>query len=153
MPAPSDPLVRLLGVIQSGLSLYLADSGIGTYPGADEARDALAELASDQRRIVARAGEVLVDREQVPPRPHYPLAFTAVHDLDLAALLARVLGDLRRQAPALEAIAAAAGDDAAAATLAREAEAASRRHAATLEQIAVRLRAGLGRPTAAAAQV
>jgi hypothetical protein len=149
MPAPSDPLVRLLGVLQSGLSLYLADSGIGSYPGADEVRDALAELAADQRRIVERTSEVLVDREQVPPRPHYPLAFTAVHDLDLATLLTRVLGDLRRQVPALEAIVGSAGDDAAATTLAGEAEALSRRHAATLEQLAVRLRAGLGRQPAA----
>jgi len=85
-----------------------------------------------------------------PPRPHYPLAFTAVHDLDLAALLARVLGDLHRQVPVLETIAAAAGEDAAATALASEAVASSRRHATTLEQIAVRLRAGLGRQATAA---
>jgi hypothetical protein len=87
MPA-TDPLVRLLGVIQPALSLYLADSGLGSYPGGADIRSALAELAADQRRLLERGGEVLVDREQVPPRPHYPLSYTAVHDLDLDALLA-----------------------------------------------------------------
>ena len=149
MPA-TDPLVRLLGVIQPALSLYLADSGLGSYPGGADIRSALAELAADQRRLLERGGEVLVDREQVPPRPHYPLSYTAVHDLDLDALLARVLDGLRRQLPTLEAIGAEAGTDTAAADLARAAVETTRRHVASLEQLAVRLRAGLGRSAAAA---
>jgi hypothetical protein len=148
MPS-ADPLVRLLGVIQPGLSLYLADSGLLSYPGVGEIRTALAELAADQRRIIERATEVLVEREQVPPRSHYPLAFTAVHDLDLEALGARVLEGLRRQLPALEAIAGISADDDAAAGLSHQAVEATRRHVATLEQLAVRLRAGLGRQAAA----
>jgi hypothetical protein len=148
MPA-TDPLVRLLGVIQPALSLYLADSGLGSYPGGADIRSALAELAADQRRLLERGGEVLVDREQVPPRPHYPLSYTAVHDLDLDALLARVLDDLRRRLPALEAIAGTAGDDAAAVDLVRETTEATRRHLTNLEGLAARQRAGLGQGAAA----
>ena len=149
MPA-RDALSRLLTVIRPGLSLYLADSGLDSYPGADSIRTALAELAAEQRRILERAGEVLVEREQIVPRSHYPLAYTAVHDLDLDALLARVLDGLRRQLPTLEAIGAEAGTDTAAADLARAAVETTRRHVASLEQLAVRLRAGLGRSAAAA---
>lgn len=150
MSASSDPLLRLLRVIQPALSLYLADSGLVSYPGAEAVRAAIGELAAHQRSIVERAGEVLIEREQVPPRSHYPLSFTAVHDLDLDALLARVLDGLRRQLPVLETIAAGCGDDAAAAALASEAEQATRRHVTTLEKLAARLRAGLGRQPAAA---
>ena len=145
----ADPLSRLVAVLESSLAMYLSDSGISSYPGPEELRQALADLAGDFRGVIERAGAILQDREVPPPRTAYPLSFTACHDLDLTAMLPRVVESLRRQVPEFTAIAAAA-DDAAAADLAGEARAATERHVARLEQLAAKLRAGLsGRPVVA----
>jgi len=143
----TDPLVRLLGVLEPSLLMYLSDSGIWSYPGDEAIKLALADVVGDQRNLIERAGVVLEERDVSTPRVAYPLAFTAGHDLDLRYLLPRVIEGLRRQLPALEQIAATATADATAAGLAREALAATGRHIGILEELQVRLRAGLsGRP-------
>jgi hypothetical protein len=123
--------------------MYISDSGIWSYPGAEDIKLALADLVGDQRNIIDRAGAILAGREVAAPRPAYPLSFTAGHDLDLRYLLSLVIEGLRSQLPQLEAIAGSAGDDVSAAELAREAAETNRHHIDALEQLAVRLRAGL----------
>jgi len=135
-PAPPDPLSRLVTTLESSLPMYLADSGLQTYPGDPEIRGAVADFVADARGILARAVPILDARETPLPRPAYPLSYTALHDLDLAHLLPRLSLDLRRRAEACAAI--AAGSDATAAELGGEAEAIVRRHAATLERLAGR---------------
>ena len=61
MPSP-DPLSRLLDVLRPSLVMYLSDSGIWSYPGDEEIKLALADLVSDQRSMVERAGVLLEDR-------------------------------------------------------------------------------------------
>jgi hypothetical protein len=134
---PTDLLFRLVSTLDSSLVMYLADSGIGSYPGPEEVRQAVADLARGQREVVARATELLDDREIAPPRSEYPLSFTALHDVDLRHLLPRLLAGLGRQAAACDAIAReASGIDAAAATLAAAAAASTRQHADRLGQLA-----------------
>lgn len=134
--ASADPLVRLLAALQASPLLYLADSGIDSYPGAEPLRRALAGAAADQRRVIERAEAVLAEREVAPPRTAYPLAYTAWHDLTLEHLVPRVVAGLRGQLPELEAVAAGAADDATAAGLAAEAGHAARRHVEALERLA-----------------
>lgn len=142
MPA-LDPLSRLVTALESSLTMYLSASGISTYPGPEELREALADLTSEHRSLIERAGTILQEREVPPPRPTYPLSFTALHDLDLTAMLPRLVDSLRRQLPEFAAVAAAAGDDATAADLAAEATSSTQRHLDLLDQLAARLRAGL----------
>lgn len=149
MPVTSDRLSHLLGVLQPSLAMYLADSGIGTYPGADEIRRALSELVADQRNVMDRAALILEEREVAVPKNGYPISFSAWHDVDLGYVLPRVITGLEAQWPALERLAAAT-DDAAAAGLAAEVLKSGRRHVESLRQIATKLKAGLSaRPSSA----
>lgn len=133
----SAALVRLVTTLESSLPMYLAASGIQTYPGADALRTALVRLVEEQKHIVGQAATVLDEREIASPRPFYPLAYTALHDIELRHLLPRLIAELRRQAEACDAIAGeAAGSDASAATLARDAAAVTRRHLRLLDELA-----------------
>jgi hypothetical protein len=137
MPS-NDPLSRLLAVLQPSLAMYLADSGIWSYPGPEATKLALADLVGDHRSLIERAGASLEDRGVVPPSPVYPIAFTGCHDVDMQALVPRVLEGLRAQIVALDALHASAGDDDLAAELAREAKASSEHHLDALAQAARR---------------
>ena len=142
----SNPLVRLVETIESSPAMYLADSGIASYPGAAEFRSALAALVSEQKDVLTRAATIIEQREQPLPQAPFPIAFTAWHDVDLRYLVSRVIESLKRQAVDFAAL-AAQGGDAAATELAGRAQEIARRHADALEQLAVRLRAGLaGQP-------
>lgn len=135
--ASSAALVRLVNTLESSLPMYLAASGIQTYPGAEEIRASVMRLVAEQKRIAGEALTVLDEREVAPPRPFYPLSYTALHDLELQHLLPRLVSDLRRQAEACDGIAAAAeGTDAAAATLAAEAATVTRHHLDLLDRLA-----------------
>lgn len=148
--AVADPLCRLVSLVQPSLLMYLADSGIWSYPGPEALKLALADAVDDLRSVVGRASMLLQDREvAVPPKAAYPLAFTALHDLDLATLLPRVIDGLRRQLADLEALAGPAGSDAAAADLVADATRSTRQHLDALEQLAAKLKAGLAGTVAA----
>jgi hypothetical protein len=142
MPA-SAPLRRLVATLDSSLAMYIADSGIWSYPGPEEIKLALADLVGDHRSLLDRAGTVLAEREVAAPRTAYPLSFTALHDLDLKNLLPRVIQGLEAQAAACESVAAVAGDDTTAVELAREAVQTNRRHGDQLRQLLAKSRAGL----------
>jgi hypothetical protein len=151
------PICRLITGIQPSLLMYIADSGIWSYPGEESIKLAFADAVDDLRGIVDRAGSILREREVVPPvRPAYPLSFTGLHDVDLGSLLPRVIRDLRRQLAEIDALAGPAGTDAAAADLVTDAKQSIRQHLDVLEQLSSKLRAGLSGgsgsgPTATAA--
>ena len=138
-----DPLRRLAAALESSLAMYVADSGIWSYPGPEEIKLALADLVGDHKSLLDRAGTVLADREVAAPRTAYPLSFTAGHDLDLRFLLPRIIAGLDAQARVCDEVAAAGGDDATAAQLAREIVETNRRHADQLRQLVAKSRAGL----------
>lgn len=137
-----EPLVQLLEVLQSSLAMYLADSGLSTYPGQPEIRLALADLTSDHRNLVDRGAIVLEERQIQVPKSVYPLSYTGLHDVDLRHVVPRIVAELRRQAGAFERL-AADPFDAMTAELAADALRSTRQHIDVLEQIATRLRAGL----------
>jgi len=117
--------------------MYVSDAGIWTYPGAEEIKLALAALADDHRSLIDRAGAALEDRGLEVPRHPYPIQFTATHDLDLRALLPRVITGLKAQIAALEKTAVSA-DDSEAADLVGEAITSIRTHLDVLNQLVAR---------------
>jgi len=137
MPS-TEQLLRLLAVLQPSLAMYLADSGIWSYPGKESAKLALADLVDDHRSLIERAGSALEDRGVVPTAPAYPIAFTGCHDVDIQALVPRVLEGLRRQVHDLDAILEAGRSDDAASELVRQAKASSEHHLDALAQAAGR---------------
>ena len=142
MPAPADKLVELLRVMQPSLAMYLADSGIWSYPGPEEIRLALADLVGDQRNVMDRAALILEEREVAVPKNAYPISFSAWHDVDLRHVLPKIVAGLERQQPELERLAGSA-DDAAAAGLAAEALKSTRQHVDVFKTITAKLQAGL----------
>jgi hypothetical protein len=135
MPS-SDPLCRLLNVLQPSLSMYLADSGIWSYPGKESIKLALADLVGDHRSLVERAAVAIEDRGIAVPSVAYPIGFTGCHDVDMRSLLPRVVAGLRGQVSAIDAIIASTADDGLAAELAREAKATTLSHIDVLDQVA-----------------
>lgn len=145
--AASDPLARLVSTLESSPAMYLADSGLASYPGAPEIRAAIESLVAEQKDVLSRAANLIADREQLLPQGAFPIAYTAWHDVDLRHLAARVIESLKRQVADFTVLAGAAGD-AAGSDLAGRAQEIARRHAETLEGLLVRLRAGLAGQTA-----
>jgi len=148
---PSDPLVRLLSVLQPSLQMYLADSGIWSYPGDEELKLALADVVGDQRSLVERAAVALEHRGVTVSPPAYPITFTSCHDVDIRSLVPRVIEGLKDQLAACDAIVESTGDDpdgVFAKGLVREARATSQRHLDVLRQVAdaERLRRAAHRP-------
>lgn len=135
MPS-SDPLCRLLDVLQPSLVMYLADSGIWSYPGKESIKLALADLVGDHRSLVERAALVIEDRGIAVPTVAYPIGFTGCHDVDMRSLLPRVVAGLRGQVTAIDAIIASTGDDGVAAELAQESKTSTLSHIGALEQVA-----------------
>jgi hypothetical protein len=147
MPA-ADRLVELLRVLQPSLAMYVAESGIWSYPGPEEIRLAVADLVGDQRNVMDRAALILEEREVAVPKNAYPISFSGWHDVDLRHVLPRIVAGLERQQPELERI-AATPDDAAAAGLAAEALKSTRQHIEVFKTIAAKLQAGLSAKPAA----
>lgn len=140
--ASSDPLARLVATLESSPAMYLADSGLASYPGAPEIRAAIESLVAEQKDVLSRAANLIADREQPLPQGAFPIAFTAWHDVDLRHLAARVVESLKRQAGDFATL-AGAGGDASASDLAGRSQEIARRYAEKLEGLLVRLRAGL----------
>jgi len=147
--ASPDPLSSLLDVLQPSLAMYLSDSGIWTYPGAEDLKLALADLVSDHRSLVERAAVAVGQRGLVPPPTAFPIHFTGCHDTDLLALVPRVVEGLRKQVERLDSILAATAHDGEAHELTREAKESSLAHLAALEQVvaAERARQRAARPS------
>jgi hypothetical protein len=143
MNTPIAPLPRLVSLLGSSLAMYVSDAGIWTFPGAEEIKLALADLADDQRSLIERAGAVLEDRGVEVPRHPYPIQFTATHDLDVRSLLPRIVAGLDAQAAELERL-AAAGGDADEADLVGEALTSTRAHLNDLRQLLARPRIAAG---------
>ena len=135
MPS-SDPLCRLLDVLQPSLAMYLADSGIWSYPGKESIKFALADLVGDHRSLVERAAVAIEDRGIAVPSVAYPIGFTGCHDVDMRSLLPRVVAGLRGQVSAIDAIMASTADDGVATELAQESKATTLSHIDVLEQVA-----------------
>lgn len=137
MNTPIASLPRLVSLLGSSLAMYVADAGIWTFPGAEEIKLALADLADDQRSLIERAGAALEDRGVEVPRHPYPIQFTATHDLDVRSLLPRIIAGLEAQAAELDWL-AASGGDADDAGLVEEALTSSRAHLNDLRQLLAR---------------
>jgi len=116
--------------------MYLADSGIWSYPGKESIKLALADLVGDHRSLVERAAGVIEDRGVAVPSVAYPIGFTGCHDVDMRSLLPRVVASLRGQVSAIDAIIASTADDGVAAELAQESKATTLSHIDVLEQVA-----------------
>jgi len=136
----SSPLASLVESLASSLHAFLAAARVWTFPGAESIKLALVDLAADERSIRDRASLILEERGETVPQPEFPIAFTALHDVELASLLPRILDGLRRQVATCDRLLEAGGDEASM-DLVRQAREAAIQHGDVLEGEARALRA------------
>ena len=130
-------LADLVDTLGSSLHSYLAAAGVWSFPGDEAIKLAIVDLVDDQRSLADRAGRLLEERGETPPSPVFPIRYTATHDVDLGAMLPRVLDGLRRQIGHLQRLVDAGGAPGEI-ELVLEAREASLQHADVLEELARR---------------
>lgn len=130
-------LAEIIDTLGSSLHSYLVAAGVWTFHGDDVIKLALVDLVEDQRSIADRAGRLLEEHGETVPRPVYPIRYTATHDVDLVAMLPRVLNGLRRQIAQFDRLVDAGGPPGEI-DLVREARETSLQHADQFEEIARR---------------
>ena len=140
MPS-SDTLLRLFQLLNSSLAMYIADSGIWSYPGNEAIKLAIADLVGDQKNSIERMAVILEERDLPLPGHSYPLRFASIHDLEMRSLLPRIIACLHRQLAAIDGLLATGCRDQAACQLAEEACSSMRRHSELLAQLLARLAA------------
>ncbi len=128
-------LADLVSTLGSSLHSYLAAAGVWSFPGDEAIKLALVDLVDDQRSLSDRAGRLLEERGETPPSPVFPIRYTATHDVDLGAMLPRVLDGLRRQIGHLQRLVDAGGAPGEI-ELVLEAREALLQHADVLEELA-----------------
>ncbi|RLS35423.1 MAG: hypothetical protein DWH79_02145 [Planctomycetota bacterium] len=126
-------LASLIESLGSSLHSYLAAAGLWTFPGEEQIKLAIVDLVEDQRSISNRAGLLLEQRGAVVPRPAYPIRYTATHDIELGAMLPRILSGLRRQVAECDRLIDAEADPAAI-DLVRQARETAIQHGDALEE-------------------
>ena len=141
-------LADLVSTLGSSLHAYVAAAGVWSFPGDEAIKLALVDLVEDQRSLSDRAGRLLTERGETPPSPVFPIRYTATHDVDLGAMLPRVLDGLRRQIGHLPWLVDAGGAPGEIA-LVLEAREASLQHADVFEELARGGRGGAKAPATA----
>ena len=141
-------LADLVDTLGSSLHSYVAAAGVWSFPGDEAIKLAIVDLVDDQRSLADRAGRLLAERGETPPSPVFPIRYTATHDVDLGAMLPRVLDGLRRQIGRLQRL-VDAGGAAGEIELVLEAREASLQHADVLEELARGGRSGATAPATA----
>ena len=106
----SERLVHLMQSLGPSLALFIDDSGIWSRPGAEEIKLAIADLCTDLRSLIDRAGVLLDERDIPTPQAEYPIRYTALHDIDLGYLLPQLHQETRSQIAAVESWGDTAGD-------------------------------------------
>jgi hypothetical protein len=141
-------LADLVDTLGSSLHSYVAAAGVWSFPGDEAIKLAIVDLVDDQRSLADRAGRLLAERGETPPSPVFPIRYTATHDVDLGAMLPRVLEGLRRQIGRLQRLVDAGGAPGEI-ELVLEAREASLQHADVLEELARGGRSGAKAPATA----
>jgi hypothetical protein len=135
----SHSLSKLVAILKASPAMYIADSGIWSYPGDENLKLALADIVEDQKNIAEQASILLGEREEPIPQTGYPLAYTAWHDLDLIFLLPRLIQGMQNQVAGIEHL-DISEEDSATRDLSRQAKATTLGHIDVLEQHLSRLR-------------
>ena len=87
----------LLNLERFSLANYLRYASPVVRPGDEPLRDALGQIARDQREWARRVADLITRRKAgVQPSRGFPAKYTAYNDLDIRYLLGRVIEDEER---------------------------------------------------------
>lgn len=134
-------LNRLVVLHNRSLPRYLSEARPWTQPRDEAAWETLLQIAADQKAVVDRLGQMILDRGGVVELGEYPLQFTAKHDLSLEFLLRELVADQRRDVAVIEQSVGQLESDAMARAVAQEALGEAKGHLESLEGLARELAA------------
>ena len=115
--------------------MYLTDACPWTHQGDEKAKLALNNIVADQKGMVQRIGEFILDSAGRVETGEYPMEFTDTHFLSLDFLLKELVRYQRGDVAAIEQIVSQLGDDRLARELAEETLGMERAHLESLESL------------------
>ena len=130
-----DLLNELLAIEYRSFPMYLTDACPWTHHGDERATETLANIAADQKQMVQRIGEFIIDMGGRVDTGEYPMEFTDTHFLSLDFLLKELVRYQRQDVAAIERIVRELGDVRAAHELAEETLGSERAHLEAIEAL------------------
>lgn len=128
-------LNRLLVFHHRSLPMYLSYAVPWKRQNDQAALDVLSHIVEDQKEMVDRIGEMILEREGDIEHGEFPIYFTGLHDLSVEYLLHRVVADQRRDIAAIEQCVTELESDPLAKALAQECLGAAKGHLDSLEEL------------------
>lgn len=123
-------LNRLLQIHYRSLPMYLASARPWVPAGHEKAAETLELIVVDEKRMIEKISEALLDVGADIELGEFPMTFTDLHDLSVDFLLKELVEAQRRDVAAIEdCVADSAGDP-----LAQEALGAAKGHLESLEE-------------------
>jgi len=98
----TEVLNRLVAIHNRSLPMYLSEAPPWTQRRDAAAREALMQIVADQKTMVDRLGQMILEKDGAVDLGEYPLDFTAKHDLSLEFLLGELVAHQRRDVAAIE---------------------------------------------------
>jgi ferritin len=136
-PHPIELLNELLQVEYRSFPMYLTDACPWTHHGDEKASETLHNVVADQKMMVQRIGEFILDAGGRVETGEYPMEFTDTHFLSLDFLLKELLRYQRQDVATIERIASQLGDARAARELAEETLGMERAHLEAIDALVV----------------
>jgi len=130
-----DLLNRLLAIQYRSFPMYLTAACPWTHQGDEKATAALGNIVADQKAMVQRIGEFILDSGGRVETGEYPMEFTDTHFLSLDFLLKELVRYQRGDVAAIEHIVSELADDRAVRELAEETLGMERAHLEALESL------------------
>jgi hypothetical protein len=128
-------LNRLLVIHSRSLAMYLGYAQPSWNRGDEPARQALEQIVADQRSLVDRIGEAIVDRNGAATGGSFPIEFTGYHDLSFDFLLGKLIEDQRRDIGLMKQITEGLASEPMAKALAEECLGAGKAHLEMLQAL------------------
>jgi hypothetical protein len=96
---------RLIAIHARSLASYLTYASPTWHRGDEHAKETLESIAEQQREMVDRLGEWVVEHDGMVDYGSYPMVFTAYHDLSFDFLLDKLIACQQQDVAAIEAYA------------------------------------------------
>lgn len=138
MPSPTtiDTLNRLLALHEKSLPMYLGYAAPWTIGEDTAAREVLGHIVADQKLMVDRIGQAVLDEGGVVVHGRFPLYFTGWHDLSYDFLVKQMIASQKKDIVTIENYIARLDSAPAARALAEESLGAAKGHLESLEELA-----------------
>lgn len=131
-----DALNLLLARQYRSLAMYLTDATPWTHDGDEQAAATLANIVTDQNRMVRRIADLILDRRGAIDPGEFPMEFTDTHLLSLDFLIHELIHYQKQDVAAIEDCVRRLARDPEGRALAEEALGSERAHLEALERLA-----------------